>query len=132
MSEPPAESAQPAPDTMPYTVTGDLTGLRAFVRARAIALGLPADRADLLVLAVNELATNTLQYTDKGGTARVWASDAQVVCDVVDSGPMRSFETMPAPDSVRGRGLAIVARIVDAVATTTTAGGTLVRVRMDL
>jgi anti-sigma regulatory factor (Ser/Thr protein kinase) len=117
---------------MSYTVAEDLTGLRAFVRARAEALGLPAHRGDLLALAVNELATNTLQHTDKSGTVRVWASRGQVVCDVFDSGPMRSFHTMPAPDSVRGRGLAIVAEIVDAVAATSTADGTLVRVRMDL
>jgi anti-sigma regulatory factor (Ser/Thr protein kinase) len=39
---------------------------------------------------------------------------------------------MPAADALRGRGLAIVERVCDAVAVSTVPGGTLVRVRLDL
>jgi anti-sigma regulatory factor (Ser/Thr protein kinase) len=132
MPELPTESVQPANDTTRFIEAQDLVTVRAFVRASAVTLGLPAHRADLLALAVSELTTNTLQYTSGGGLVRVWAQAGQVVCDVVDTGPTRSAGDMPPAESVRGRGLAIVDRIVDEVATTTVPDGTLVRIRMNL
>jgi anti-sigma regulatory factor (Ser/Thr protein kinase) len=121
------------PDAMSYTEPDDLRALRAFVAARASALGLPAERANLLTLAVTELATNTLQHTTGGGHVRVWAEDGQLICDVIDGGPMRAFgRHMPASDALRGRGLAIVERICDEVAAFSVADGTLVRIRLHL
>lgn len=132
MSEPSVRSPHPAPDVMSYEVAADLAGLRRFVHACAITMGLPANRADLLALAVNELATNTLQHTEQGGTVRMWASAGQVTCDVTDTGVSRPFGIMPAFDSERGRGLAIVERIVDEVTTSAVPAGTRVRLRMNL
>src|SRR4051794_20432721 len=76
-------AAAMADDSMSYALISDLAALRAFVAARAVALGLEPSRADLLTLAVNELATNTLQYTREGGQVRLWSEDGQLVCDVV-------------------------------------------------
>lgn len=116
-----------------YHEAGELGALRAFVQAHALALGLPEARTDLLTLAVNELATNTLQHTTGGGRVRIWADAGQLVCDVVDQGPPRTFQrTMPAADSVRGRGLAIVERICDQVETISGPDGTTVRLRLDI
>ncbi len=117
---------------MPYQAATDLVALRVFVRSCASLLGLPEAQAEMLALAVNELATNTLQHTRGGGRVRVWAEAGQVICDVVDGGPPRLFCAMPPADSVRGRGLAIVDRIVDEVATAPVPDGTLVRMRMNL
>jgi serine/threonine-protein kinase RsbW len=132
MPEAPAGSVQPAADSMSYTEPGDLGTIRAFVRANAVALGLPTGRADLLTLAVSELTTNTLQHTNGGGRVRVWAERGQVVCDVVDTGPARSFGRMPEPESIRGRGLAIVAQVADDVSSWTGPEGTVVRIRMNM
>lgn len=128
----PAGSVWPAHDTMPYGVADDLIALRAFVRSRAVALGLPEHRVEMLALAVSELATNTLQYTSGGGRVRVWAESGQLYCDVVDGGPMRSIGEMPPMSSVRGRGLAIVHRVADHVDILPDPGGTMVRVQMAL
>jgi anti-sigma regulatory factor (Ser/Thr protein kinase) len=120
-----------ADDSMGYALISDLAALRAFVAARAVALGLEPARADLLTLAVNELATNTLQYTREGGRVRLWREDGQIVCDVVDQGPVRSFTgAMPAPDATRGRGLAIVGLVCDHVAAFASKAGTVVRMRL--
>jgi serine/threonine-protein kinase RsbW len=119
-------------DTMLYAAAGDLVAVRAFVRSCASALGLPAGRGELLALAVSELATNTLQHTPGGGSVRMWAEPGQVICDVVDGGPGRSFGDMPPAESLRGRGLAIVDQVVDEVATMSGPDGTLVRIWMDL
>jgi anti-sigma regulatory factor (Ser/Thr protein kinase) len=118
---------------MRYRLVSDLAAIRAFVHDRAIALGLPGERADLLTLAVNELATNTLQYTREGGEVQVWAESGQVFCDVVDQGPVRSFGgPMPSADAVRGRGLAIVELVCDHVAAFAGARGTVVRMQLGL
>src|SRR3954471_6324405 len=122
---------QPAPDVLSYSAPGDLTQLRAFVRARALAFGLSSTRAEMLQLAVSELATNTLLHTTGGGRVRVWAEPDHVVCDVVDSGPLRGFDaSMPPADAIGGRGLPIVERVCDDVRSTTVADGTLVQLRL--
>ena len=81
--------AEPAGDSFDYHKPGDLSAVRAFVADRASALGLGDHRTELLVLAVSELATNTLQHTAGGGRVRVFARAGVVVCDVVDQGPLR-------------------------------------------
>jgi serine/threonine-protein kinase RsbW len=120
-------------DTMAYRDADDLRPLRRFVSTRAAELGLAPGRVELLTLAVSELATNTLQHTSGGGSVRVWADDGQLVCDVVDRGPMRVFgRGMPAADAIRGRGLAIVEKVCDVVDATAVPEGTRVRLRLDL
>ncbi|GAA2623255.1 hypothetical protein GCM10010399_63130 [Dactylosporangium fulvum] len=120
-------------DTASYTAPADLTVVRTFVCARAVALGLPPLRAELLVLAVNELATNTLQHASGGGTVRLWAEAGRLYCEVLDGGPMRTFgRDMPPADAPGGRGLAIVERICDEVTAFAAPGGTVVRMRLDL
>jgi anti-sigma regulatory factor (Ser/Thr protein kinase) len=131
-----AESPATAPDgsvAMTYHRAGDLAAVREFVRVRAVRLGLPEQRAELLTIAVSELATNTLQHTSGGGLVRVWAEPGLLICDVLDHGPMRAVpRAMPAADSPRGRGLAIVERLCDEVAISTGPDGTRVRLRLHL
>src|SRR4051794_26293157 len=122
-----------APDSLFYSEAGDLGAVRAFVRDHALALGLSETRTEMLMIAVNELATNTVQHTTGGGRVQVWTDAGQLVCDVVDQGPPRTFQRpMPAPDAVRGRGLAIVERICDQVDTVSDPDGTTVRLRLHL
>ena len=131
MTEGSAEAVPPAAETMAYAEPRDVAAVRSFVRAAAVECGLAPTRADLLVLAVSELTSNTLQHTAGGGVVRLWSDDRRVVCEVVDGGAARSFGQMPASDSHRGRGLAIVTRVVDKVSTSTGPDGTVVRVQMD-
>jgi anti-sigma regulatory factor (Ser/Thr protein kinase) len=113
---------------MPYERAADLAGVRAFVRARAVDLGLTGRRADLLILAVSELATNTLQHTAGGGRVRLRVETGRLLCDVIDQGPLRRVgRAMPPADAVRGRGLAIVEQICDEVGIVAEDRGTRVR-----
>ncbi|MGI5242695.1 ATP-binding protein [Dactylosporangium sp. CA-139066] len=124
---PPGERAE----SIMYRLVSDLAAVRTFVTDRSIALGLSPARADLLTLAVNELATNTLQYTQEGGSVRLWSESGQIVCDVEDQGPMRTFgSAMPPAEAVRGRGLAIVEMVCDHVAAFASTRGTVVRMRL--
>ena len=116
-----------------YRVPADLAVVREVVRTGSVALGLPAMRAELLTLAVTELATNTLQHTTGGGRIRMWASGGRLLCEVTDQGPMRSLgRPMPAPDAIRGRGLAIVERLCDRVEIDAEPDGVRVRLTLDL
>jgi serine/threonine-protein kinase RsbW len=127
----------PTPATSPaeaaYRAPGDLAVVREFVRAESERLGLPRVRADLLAVAVSELATNTLQHTGGGGVVRIWAEPGRVFCEVVDGGEPPGFgRRMPAADQPRGRGLAIVERICDEVGIHPAGDGTAVRLGMVL
>jgi serine/threonine-protein kinase RsbW len=113
---------------MAYDRPADLADVRAFVRASAGDLGLPDRRADLLTLAVSELATNTLQHTVAGGRVRLRVEPGRLLCDVIDQGPLRRLgRAMPAAQEVRGRGLAIVERICDEVGIDSEDGSTRIR-----
>jgi anti-sigma regulatory factor (Ser/Thr protein kinase) len=48
--------------------------------------GLPVERCADLVLAVSEVAANTLSHTRGGGTVHVWASGHDIICQVNDGG----------------------------------------------
>ncbi|HEX5199869.1 ATP-binding protein [Paractinoplanes rhizophilus] len=114
-----------------YAEPGDLAYVREFARDEAIALGLSRLRADLLAVAVSELATNTLQHTVGGGLVRIWAEPDRIRCDVVDGGISPGFgRAMPAADQPRGRGLAIVERICDEVGIHLDGSGTTVSLAM--
>lgn len=120
-------------EAMAFAGPEDLVGVRAFVRSQSVALGLPAERAGLLTLAVSELATNTLQHAGGPGHVRVWAEGRRVACEVSDGGPgSRLGRAMPPAESLRGRGLALVERIGDRVETSTGPAGTAVVVWLNL
>ncbi|GAA0579390.1 hypothetical protein GCM10010172_75390 [Paractinoplanes ferrugineus] len=128
-ADPPAAATRAAERS--YTAPGDLSAIREFVRTEAEALGLPRLRADLLTVAVSELATNTLQHTDGGGRVRIRADPGRVRCEVIDTGSPQSFgRDMPAADQPRGRGLAIVERICDEVAVSAHPDGTAITLTM--
>ncbi|MDP9792325.1 anti-sigma regulatory factor (Ser/Thr protein kinase) [Catenuloplanes nepalensis] len=122
---------------MLYAVAADLTALRAFVSTRAAVLGLSEERTELLVLAVSELATNTLQHTGSGGEVTLRTDRGRLVCDVTDSAhdggatPVLG-RPMPPAGALRGRGLAIVEHICDEVETIVISGATRVRIHLDL
>lgn len=56
---------------------GDLTSLGE-------AVGLPRDRVDSVVVAVNELAANVLEHGAGKGSVHVWRGEDRWVCDVFD------------------------------------------------
>ncbi|NMO52808.1 ATP-binding protein [Actinoplanes sp. TBRC 11911] len=119
------------PAEIAYSQPQDLALVRRFVRTEAHRLGLSPARADLLTIAVSELATNTLQHTGGGGRVRVWELDGRVECEVIDGGKPREFgRAMPDAREPRGRGLAIVERVCDGVTVSDADDGTHVRLTM--
>lgn len=113
----------------------DLRPVRSFVASAARQAGLPAPRTADLVLAISELAANTLRYTGAGGTLHVWRSAKALICQVQDTGqimdPLAGRRPQPA-DGVGGKGLWLVNQVCDLVQTRTQEGSTTIRLHMRL
>ncbi|SKA35308.1 Anti-sigma regulatory factor (Ser/Thr protein kinase) [Marinactinospora thermotolerans DSM 45154] len=121
----------------------DFASVRAWVAAYAARAGVPARAAADLVLAVNELASNTAEHGSGRGSVRLWTEADEVLCEVVDDtvrGPAatswRPLAPMagapPDPHSGRGRGLWLVRQLCDLVEIHSADGATTVRLHMRL
>jgi anti-sigma regulatory factor (Ser/Thr protein kinase) len=125
-----------APASARRTVIGDggLPRARAFVREAAAGYGVVPDRVDDLVLAVNEIVTNSLRYG--GGTAHlaVWFEDGAVVCEVRDRGFIADPLTgrfAPSASASSGRGVWLAHNLCDLVQLRSSPAGTVVRMFVD-
>jgi anti-sigma regulatory factor (Ser/Thr protein kinase) len=108
---------------------------RSFVRERARAAGLREPRVTDLVIAVGELAANTLRHTRGTGTVRVWGTAVEVICEVRDGGHIRDAlagRRCPRADAGRGHGLWVVHQVCDLVEMRTGSSGTTFRLHMGL
>ncbi|MFC4072551.1 anti-sigma factor RsbA family regulatory protein [Actinoplanes subglobosus] len=122
-------------DRVAYAVPGDLSRVRRFATARAVAGGLAADRTEDLVTAVNELAENTMVHTSGGGSLTSWVEDGRLVCEISDRGfiaePLAG--RIPADPRVPGgRGLLLAHHLCDLVRVHTRPGATTIRLYMGL
>ena len=109
-----------------------LTGVRKFVAARAHQAGLPPHRVEDLVIAIAELAANTLAHTSGPGTVTFWTTSEEVVCQVEDQGQISdplAGNVRPAPEAPGGgRGLWLVRELCDRVEMRSGLAGTTARV----
>jgi anti-sigma regulatory factor (Ser/Thr protein kinase) len=111
-----------------------LAGVRDFTAAWARRAGIPPRQVSDLVIAVAELAANTLAHTSGPGTLTLWATDDEVICQVQDQGHITdpwAGRFRPAPDAPGGgRGLWVVRQVCDRVEIRSGQAGTTVRVYM--
>jgi anti-sigma regulatory factor (Ser/Thr protein kinase) len=112
-----------------------LGGIRRFMTAHATAAGLSPRRVADLTLAVSELAANTVEHTDGGGTLAVWCEDGQLICQLADTGhiadPLAGRIPVPPQQATGGRGLVLVNHLCDLVRIHTRPGATTIRLHMD-
>jgi anti-sigma regulatory factor (Ser/Thr protein kinase) len=136
--DPPSRSLplpSPANDAMYHTYRTDLSQVRALVLEQAREAGLADGRANDLVLAVSEVAANTLRHTRSSGTLAIWHDEDEVVCEIRDKGTITdplAGRRRPAPDANGGHGLWIVRQVCDLVELNSDATGTTVRMHMTL
>jgi anti-sigma regulatory factor (Ser/Thr protein kinase) len=113
---------------------GTLRSLREVVTTRATEAGLNEARANDLVLAVNEVATNSVRHGGGTGTLRVWRGTRWLVCEIEDSGvigdPLAGREE-PRGEQHSGRGLWIANQLCDLVQVRSYATRSVVRLHMD-
>lgn len=126
LPDPPGEPLQ-------FTFTiGPLESVRQFVFGQVgDALG-PPEVSDLL-LAVTEVAGNSLVHGGGTGTVRAWSTAGGAVCEVRDRGWIRQplvGRARPGLDRESGRGLWMVHQLCDLVQLRSSPAGTVARLHM--
>jgi anti-sigma regulatory factor (Ser/Thr protein kinase) len=102
--------------------TQQLTRIRRFVRSWLGEQGVDDDVVDAFELAVSELATNAIQHGSgdeidiqlsaaRDGLVAIVAADSERVGDI---GAVDSWRIAP-PEAISGRGLGIVAAVMDSI-----------------
>jgi anti-sigma regulatory factor (Ser/Thr protein kinase) len=108
----------PVPGAVCYSYTTDLAAIRAVVHRYAIRAGLPEPRAIDLMLAVSEVAANTVRHAQSPGSLKIWYDSQEIVCQIHDDGiisdPMAG-QRRPSLDAMGGHGLWIVNQVCDEV-----------------
>jgi anti-sigma regulatory factor (Ser/Thr protein kinase) len=95
-----------------------LAELRSLVAAEAARTGLSSAQIDNLVVAVNEVATNSVTHGGGTGFARLWRDGAAIVCEIRDAGVITDplvDRTRPSDVLTDARGLWTVNSLCDLV-----------------
>lgn len=111
----------------------DLPVLRGTVSLSARAAGLDGRRTADVLLAVNELASNSLLHGGGGGVLRTWRDATHLFFEVSDAGVITDpliGRTRPEPEALGGRGVWLVNQLCELVQLRSGDTGTTVRVRM--
>jgi anti-sigma regulatory factor (Ser/Thr protein kinase) len=115
--------------------TGGLGRLRTFLAGQARRAGLAEDSAAALIMAINELATNSLRHGGGHGEVHVWRDSDSLVCEVSDQGHITSplvGRIPPALSHGFGAGLWLANQLCDLVQICSSASGTTIRVHQHL
>jgi anti-sigma regulatory factor (Ser/Thr protein kinase) len=127
LPEPPAGAAELA------FGHGQLAELRRFVGRRAEHAGMSRSRARDLVVAANEIGTNSIEHGGGSGVLRIWPERGKVVCEIRDRGRLDDplgDRRAPSSHNPAGRGLWLANQLCDLVQVRTFADGTTVRIHM--
>jgi anti-sigma regulatory factor (Ser/Thr protein kinase) len=118
-----------------HTYRADLAKVRALVLQQARAAGLAESRASDLMLAVSEVAANTLRHTQSSGTLAIWQDQHEIVCEIHDEGTITdplAGQRRPAADATGGHGLWLVYQVCDLVELRSDETGTTIRMHMQI
>jgi anti-sigma regulatory factor (Ser/Thr protein kinase) len=110
-----------------------LVAVRAMVREHAVRAGLGAERTRDLLLAVNEVATNTVRHGGGRGRLLVWEDSDALVCEIRDDGRIAdplAGRRRPGRGQVGGYGLWLANQLCDLVQVRAYATGGAVRLQM--
>jgi anti-sigma regulatory factor (Ser/Thr protein kinase) len=112
---------------------GALGGMRHAVRRHATAAGVSGERIRDLLVAVNEIATNSVRHGGGRGRLLLWHEPGELVCEVRDSGRIaQPLAGRERPDATRigGYGLWLANQLCDLVQVRAYPTGGAVRLRM--
>jgi len=114
--------------------TGDLQRIREYVGTQATACLVDRLQIHDLVLAVNELATNSIRHGGGHGRLRVWLTSDSLICEVSDAGflnqPLAGM-CQPTTNGDGGAGMWLVHQVCDLVQVRSSEqDGTVVRLTM--
>jgi anti-sigma regulatory factor (Ser/Thr protein kinase) len=110
----------------------DLANIRVWVQQFGWRAGLSVDRVDDLVLAVSEVAGNSIRHGGGRGDLSLWWDEGAVICEIRDAGHITDplvGRHAPGPDH-DVTGLWLVNQLCDLVEIRSGSGGTQVRLTL--
>jgi anti-sigma regulatory factor (Ser/Thr protein kinase) len=110
-----------------------LPQVRSLVKQFARTSGLDAERADNLVLAAGELATNSVRHADGHGIVRLWREEGRLICEIRDGGKIDDpliDRRRPMQDQLGGWGLWIANQACDLLQLRSLDTGTVARLHL--
>jgi anti-sigma regulatory factor (Ser/Thr protein kinase) len=113
----------------------DLRDVRRVASEQAEQAGIREQRAADLVLALSEVATNSVLHGGGEGDLAIWNEDGALVCEVRDAGQIEDplvGRQRPASSQIGGRGLWIANQLCDLLQIRSGKAGTQVRLRMEV
>jgi anti-sigma regulatory factor (Ser/Thr protein kinase) len=116
-----------------FSDSEQLRDVRAFIAGHATGAGLEQPRTSDLLLAANEVATNSLLHGSGSGVVAIWESDGTVICEVRDGGHIADplvGRRRPLATARCGRGLWLVNQVCDLVQVRSAPEGNVVRLHM--
>jgi len=120
---------------MPFVYTTNLSEVRVLAETQARMAGLAEDRVVDFVIAVSEVAGNTVRHAHSPGSMEIWCAAGEIICEIRDSGvitdPMVGRRP-PTADANGGHGLWLVHQICDKVELQSNENGTTVRLHLAL
>jgi anti-sigma regulatory factor (Ser/Thr protein kinase) len=126
--------ASPPADAPAIGYRDELAAVRQFTAMHARQAGLSPARVLDLVIAVNELASNTLAHTAGPGRLAIWSTPREVICQISDTGHITDPLAGAPPDPSEGFGahigLWVVRQICDLAEIQTSPAGTTIRLHM--
>ena len=126
---------QPPPNAMSMNYTRDLSAVRSEVEKQARQTNLPETKIVDLVLAVGEVAANTVRHAHAPGTLDISVDEREIVCTIRDGGTITdplAGRRRPKPDALDGHGLWLVHQVCDLVEMRSGSSGTAIRLHMSL
>jgi anti-sigma regulatory factor (Ser/Thr protein kinase) len=121
---------------MTFVYTTNLSEVRVLAETQARQAGLAEDRVTDFVIAVSEVAANTVRHAHSPGSMEIWSDAGELVCEIRDGGviadPASAGREPPAADASGGHGLWLVHQICDKVDLQSDSGGTTIRLHMSL
>ncbi len=117
---------------VPFSTEG-LRGLRRHLAIAARKVGVAKGRIPDLLLAIDEIASNSILYAG-GGSLGVWAEGGRLVCEVRDRGFIDNplvGRRRPRATQERGRGIWLAHQVADLLQLRSYPTGTTVRIMFD-
>ena len=133
--------AEPLPEPPAAVVAHEITheslaDLRAHIEAEGERAGLSTQRSHDTVLAVHEIATNSLRHGGGHGILRIWIEANTLICEVRDRGRIAQKPLVgrvrPALNEAGGWGLWLANQLIDLVQLRELPDGSVVRLHQRL